>query len=318
MSLQHRPLIVLAALGLAIPACTSRPATEAEGESEDTGTGGSTSSPDPTNPNPTLPGDDDTGVMTSDGTGEPTTGPAPTTGPSDTTEGGGGEGCCATSPEPGCDEPDVVDCVCAQEASCCAFEWSEVCVDLAMGKCEAVCEGPGGESTGDDPTDTDDPPPPKGACEDIETFEMLPSEATHSGAWFQTMSMVGEGEISVYQGGGGGGGGGSVLYEPDIPCADTWYIWVRYWEDGDADSYFATLDGEPNPEAIFEGDCTPGGDGYSWGVLNWRDQAANACEYVEDPWTPTWDAGVHEIEFSFRESFAMGRILLTNDPTLVP
>jgi hypothetical protein len=31
-----------------------------------------------------------------------------------------------------------------------------------------------------------------------------------------------------------------------------------------------------------------------------------------------WAAGVHEIEFSYRESTAIGRILLTNDENLVP
>ncbi|MCR9159968.1 MAG: hypothetical protein ACE37F_32495 [Nannocystaceae bacterium] len=40
--------------------------------------------------------------------------------------------------------------------------------------------------------------------------------------------------------------------------------------------------------------------------------------YVEDPWTPTWEAGTHTIEFSYRESLAMGRILITNDPAFVP
>ena len=72
------------------------------------------------------------------------------------------------------------------------------------------------------------------------------------------------------------------------------------------------------PSAIFEGDCTGQGNGYKWTALNWREMGANSCDYVEDPWAPTWAAGVHEIEFEYREAAAMRRILITNDPDLVP
>lgn len=153
-------------------------------------------------------------------------------------------------------------------------------------------------------------------CAEIVTFEMMPAQATLSGGWSLARSMVGEGEIASYD---AKVGGGSVLYEPDIPCDATWHIWARYWDNGNLDSYLATLDGQPAPAAIFEGDCTNGqANVYDWAQLNWRDEAAGACVYVEDPWTPQWDAGVHAIEFSFRESIAMGRILITNDPAFVP
>jgi len=111
---------------------------------------------------------------------------------------------------------------------------------------------------------------------------------------------------------------GSILYQPEIPCDDTWYIWARVLDQGSNDSYLATLDGQPMPSAIFEGDCTGQGNGYKWTALNWREMGANSCDYVEDPWAPTWAAGVHEIEFEYREAAAMGRILITNDPDLVP
>ena len=155
------------------------------------------------------------------------------------------------------------------------------------------------------------------ACKDIVTFELFPSDATLTGAWQLGMSMVGEGEISVLDQ-MAADLDGSILFEPDIPCDDTWHIWVRYWESGADDSYFATLDGEPMPAAVFEGDCTAAGQGYDWAQLNWRDEAADPCDYTEDPWTADWAAGTHAIEFSYRESLAMGRILLTNDPMLVP
>ncbi len=180
--------------------------------------------------------------------------------------------------------------------------------------------GTTGGSTGRPGTTTDEPTigsttgDPMGACTEIITFEMQPSEATYDGGWMLGMSMIGEGEIAQYN----MFGGGSFTYEPDIPCNDTWYIWTRSLDDGPNDSYFATLDGEPMPEAIFEGDCTSGGAGYIWVALNWRDQTSMACEYVENPWAPDWTAGVHQIEFSFREALSMGRILITNDQSLVP
>lgn len=156
-----------------------------------------------------------------------------------------------------------------------------------------------------------------GACADVVTFELKPSEATLSGAWVLGMSMLGEGEITNIPM-PNNGTDGSILFQPNIPCDDTWYIWVRAFDNGNADSYLATLDGQPMPSAIFEGDCTQGGMAYKWTVLNWRDSMAQACDYVEDPWTPMWTAGVHEIEFKYREATAMGRILITNDPDLVP
>ena len=131
------------------------------------------------------------------------------------------------------------------------------------------------------------------------------------------MSMLGEGEIANLPN-PMNDNDGSILYQPDIPCDDTWYIWARILDQGNNDSYLATLDGQPMPSAIFEGDCTQQGNGYKWTVLNWREMGANACDYVEDPWAPMWAAGVHEIEFEYREAAAMGRILITNDPDLVP
>ena len=139
-----------------------------------------------------------------------------------------------------------------------------------------------------------------------------------SGAWTLGMSMLGEGEIATIVA-PQNGTDGSILYTPDIPCDDTWYIWVRALDQGANDSYLAQLDGEPTPAAIFEGDCTQNGNAYKWAVLNWRDpNGGGSCMYVQDPWAPTWTAGAHEIEFQYREVQGMGRILITNDPNLVP
>ena len=95
-------------------------------------------------------------------------GPAPTSGITDgdsTTSGGSpdssdgsagegnlpeGENCCEAHRGPGCNEPEVVECVCAIDVACCGFDWSGGCVDLAQNACEASCQAAvtAGESAG--------------------------------------------------------------------------------------------------------------------------------------------------------------------------
>lgn len=309
MKLRNRSWVALATTGLSLTvACGPQSPVAVETDTE--GSSGTTDA-DPTNPNPTTPTMTtmDPSVGTGDVTGMPTTDVMTTDSPPDDTTTGGpqSDSCCEVHDSPGCNEPDVVDCVCATEASCCAFEWSEACVDLAMGKCMATCEDPG---------ETDTTTGVGSDCTELEVIELFPADATHTGAWELSMSMVLPYDISVLD--QMMGTEGSILYEPDIPCNDTWYIWVQYWEQGSDDSYFATLDGEPMPAAVFEGDCSQFGQGYGWTALNWRDPEDPACTYQQDPWAPDWSAGVHQIEFSFRESPAMGAIVITNDQDYVP
>ena len=106
-----------------------------------------------------------------------------------------------------------------------------------------------------------------------------------------------------------------------MPCDDTYWIWVRYYNQGSNDSYFIKLDGGPDEVAIFEGDCEGGGGmqgNYGWNDINWRAEDGGPCEYVEDPWPQDWAAGVHEVTLSYRESIAVARIIVTNDPDFVP
>ncbi len=154
------------------------------------------------------------------------------------------------------------------------------------------------------------------ACTMTHEFVLEAKDATLSGDWELVQSMFGEGEVAAL--GFGPGTDGSVLWEPEIPCADTWHVHVRYFDQGTADSYLVQVDGEPMPPAIFEGDCTAQGNGYGWRELNWRDEGANPCEYVEDPWTFLWEPGVYSVEFSYRESAAIARIVVTNDPNWAP
>ena len=315
--MDHRFAFV-ASIALWGTACTGGPITEVTtdigGDESGTTTTSGSVPPNPTAPNPGT----NTGGMTGgDVTGEPpiTSGPAETTTVGDTTGDVGGS-CCDTHANPGCDEPEVVDCVCAIEASCCAFEWDDLCVELAQGACNLICGEPPPGSTGDEPPGSSSGEPGD-ACKDPIEIELFPSDATITGSWMVGMSGLGEGEIAIIPN-PDMGTDGSVLYEPDIPCDDTWHIWVRGLDFGGADSYYVSLDGNPRPPAVFEANCDDFGDTYVWAELNWRNQGDPACTYVEDPWTAQWDAGIHSIEFSYREINAMGRILLTNGPGFAP
>ncbi len=307
-----------------IAGCGRQPILLAE---ETDGDDASSTGDDGARPNPAGGGGD------RPGTGAATSGQA-TGGEVGTDDGPMATGsCCEAHPEPGCDQPSVQACVCELNGACCGVEWNPACAAAAVDVCAAVCggdtmtdsgpvdDGPFGTSGGPGDTGTfdtgaaTDTGGPIGACQGIETIELEPADATATGGWMLTPSMLGEGEILVLD---NGQFDGSVLYEPDLPCDDNWYIWVRFWQQGSDDSYYVTLDGMPQPPAIFEGDCGNGGGGWDWAALNWRDENAPPCTYVEDPWAPVWSAGVHEIEVTYRESIAIGRVVVTNDPMFVP
>ncbi|MEM7159674.1 MAG: hypothetical protein AAF799_42935 [Myxococcota bacterium] len=290
----------LGAVVLSASACVGFPPPYA-GE-QGSSSGSSTTEPfDPTLPGPgtTSGAEPMTSSSSSDG-GESSTSSSGTTEADDLS-------CCEAHASPGCDDEGVLACVCEQSPECCDQAWDDTCVVQAVRSCGADC--------GDPPTTGEDAGP-VGACVGQVEFEMLPTDAIITGAWSLMLSELGEGEIAVHD--ETGRTGGSVLFTPVIPCDDTFYLWVRFWEQDDADSYFVQIDGEPDPLAIFEADCSPSGDGWGWAQLNWRDQNEPLCNYIEDPWAPMWDAGDHTVEFTFRESMAVGRVVVTNDPMFVP
>lgn len=113
---------------------------------ETSGSGESSSTTDTTGPGPmpvTSTGSTSTGVL--DGTGS-----SGSTGSSGVGDTGNPQDCCATHPDPGCDDPELATCVCDQEAFCCAFAWDAGCVDLAeqCGGCGAATGTTTGETTG--------------------------------------------------------------------------------------------------------------------------------------------------------------------------
>lgn len=144
----------------------------------------------------------------------------------------------------------------------------------------------------------------------------LPIEDASLNEW-EIMDSQGEGAVAVSE--SEPRDGDYVRWSVDIPCEDDWYIWVRYYYSGPFDSYFARLDGEPQPRAIFEAGCDDmDGTGFGWGLLNWRDQDAPVCVYVANPWIGEWGAGEHQLELSERESDVVARALVVNDADFVP
>lgn len=76
-----------------------------------------------------------------------------------------GQACCGAGSEPGCNDPEVEACVCAEIEYCCDTAWEEVCASavdaLGCGHC-------GGDETGEPPppggSTGEPPPPPVGGC----------------------------------------------------------------------------------------------------------------------------------------------------------
>lgn len=130
------------------------------------------------------------------------------------------------------------------------------------------------------------------------------------------MSMFGEGLIIKLD---GLGTTGSAIFNVEIPCADTWYVWARALDYFNMDSSLVQIDGAPEPAAIFSTNCQNGQSQavWSWRRLNQADPG-NVCNYLVDPWTADWDAGAHAIKFSYRESDSLSRMFVTNDPNYVP
>ena len=58
---------------------------------------------------------------------------------------GGVGDCCEDNDSPGCDQPDVETCVCAEDSYCCETEWDDICAGIATDDCDAC----GGGSTGE-------------------------------------------------------------------------------------------------------------------------------------------------------------------------
>lgn len=212
-----------------------------------------------------------------------------------------GGNCCEAHDAPGCNEPQVEACVCQSDATCCVLLWDGVCASAAQDECASACLSD--EDAGE-------------LCQDVGAFTFGAGGAELSGGWSLTESQVGEGTIAVND----NGVPGTVTFNASIDCATTWHVWVRWFlPEFGADEFTVTVDGQPRPAAIFSGDCLGvGGSGWIWSRLNWQEEGASGCDFVQDPWALPWGAGDHTITFGYRSSSALARIILTNDPDYVP
>ncbi|MCB9748741.1 MAG: hypothetical protein H6713_01915 [Myxococcales bacterium] len=109
-----------------------------------------------------------------------------------------------------------------------------------------------------------------------------------------------------------------IRFTPEIPCADTWYVWLHLFDDGEKDAFFVTVDGFPLAPALFEGDCGPNDATWRWALLNWRDADDGVCEFTEDPWLQSWDVGPHELVLRHHDCDGLAALLITNDPNYAP
>ena len=48
--------------------------------------------------------------------------------------------CCYVDGGAGCQYPAIQNCVCNLDSWCCLIEWDNVCVNLAINSCGAVCQ----------------------------------------------------------------------------------------------------------------------------------------------------------------------------------
>ncbi len=230
---------------------------------------------------------------TDNGDGDPTT-----TGDSNSTAAGDDEG------DPSCPIGSE-GCPCTDGGDC----------DSGL-TCEAgVCgsnDPSGGDGDGDgDPSTGDGDGEPANACAGDESITIEAEAADEIDGWFEEMSMLGEGVVLRWD---NQNEDAFVTWNIDVPCDATWHVWVRAINSGQSDSFFATVDAQPQPPAVFDIDCHngPPQSNYEWRELNSRELSAPGCEYLEDPWTQDWTAGVHTFTLSYRESYAISKLWITN------
>jgi hypothetical protein len=201
------------------------------------------------------------------------------------------------------------DCPIGSEGCACTLGGS---CDMGLVCSEGICTPDPDADTTDTTTDTGDT-----ACAMDMAFEILAVDASAFDGWNPTMSMLGEGMVMAWD---QQTMNAFITWDIDVPCDDTWHVWVRGIDQNTTDSFFASVDGQPNPGTIFELDCTPNPNQgtYVWRELNWREMAAPACTYLLDPWTQDWMLGIHQLTLTYRESNSVSKLWITNTVQLPP
>jgi hypothetical protein len=183
--------------------------------------------------------------------------------------------------------------------------------DETMGLQTATDDGDSGDedSTSGDPV----------SCTRQHELVVVAEDAVITGDWTLEASTMGEGMYLNPNGSELGGNQGTATFTVDVPCADDWYVWTRFYDNYGEDSWYIRTDGEPgSKEAIFEGDCTLVGGYWDWAVMNYREILSLQCTYVHDPWVQAWEPGEHTVQFEIREHASIARIIVVNDPAFTP
>ncbi len=149
------------------------------------------------------------------------------------------------------------------------------------------------------------------ACNESISFTIQAVDAEYGGGWEEYMSDLGEGLVLSMA---DGENMGVVTFDLDIPCDDTWHIWVRAIDYQTFDSFWTRVDGQPVGWTLFDIDCTNGPMDavYKWNELNRHDEGAQDCQYTLDPWTQNWALGPHTLELGFRDAYAISKVWVSN------
>ncbi len=184
-----------------------------------------------------------------------------------------------------------------------------------------------GTTTAPDPTVPDPPPdlpPPDPSClGPVPPLLVLVEDADLEFPMIEETSMSGEGKIatsSIPE-------AGTVEFAFNVPCAGDWLVWARVY-DGykgeqqyEPDSFYARVSG--GDDFTWRYGCQTAGDPQSWTWKRVRQMTGDQCDETVE-WTLPLPVGTHYIRLRNRESenngvrAAVARVLLTNDPNLVP
>jgi hypothetical protein len=243
------------------------------------------------------------------------------TGDPTTTSNGDGDGDPTTGDGDGDGDGDTNGCVVGSEGCPCTggggCDPGLVCeVGVCTPSDPTTGDGDGDPTTGDgdgdgDPSgDGDGDPNP--ACAGDEFIAIDVGDFASANGWAITQSQILMGaEVLAWD---QQTQAATVTWDIEVPCADTWHVWVRGLDQGNNDSYFVSVDGQPDPAVIFELACDAGPQQgtYLWRELNYRALNAGACVYLFDPWTQDWEAGTHQLTLRYRESIAIAGLWVTN------
>jgi hypothetical protein len=185
-----------------------------------------------------------------------------------------------------------------------------------------------GATTGPDPTVPDPPPdlpPPDPNClGPLPPLLVLVEDAEIEFPMIEEMSGSGEGRIAS----SGVIELGNVEFAFNVPCADDYMVWARVY-DGykgeqqfEPDSFYAKVSG--GDDFTWRYGCQSASDTESWTWKRVRQMTGDGCDETVE-WTLPLAPGTHSIRLRNREGqtgngvrAAVARVLLTNDPNLVP